>query len=246
MATQQRAHHGIIPAYAGSTSSCRWLGRIQGSSPHTRGARRSGSVHRAVADHPRIRGEHATAVRASSSVGIIPAYAGSTRVDRADVRHTRDHPRIRGEHRATDDPRRRLHRIIPAYAGSTPVAMPAQSTHGIIPAYAGSTAAGRRRQQRPRDHPRIRGEHQIMAAMPLVTDHPRIRGEHSTYRSHRTPMPRDHPRIRGEHRNRLTAVLVDVVGSSPHTRGAPVDLAACRQPVWDHPRIRGEHLASAA
>ncbi|ERH20055.1 hypothetical protein HMPREF0043_00184 [Actinobaculum sp. oral taxon 183 str. F0552] len=32
------------------------------------------------------------------SYGIIPAYAGSTRIRRNRVRRTSDHPRIRGEH----------------------------------------------------------------------------------------------------------------------------------------------------
>ena len=91
---------GIIPAYAGSTTS-----------PRPRLLRRP--------DHPRIRGEHACPVRASAAKvgssphtrgalevgpvdggvgGIIPAYAGSTpTTDAEPSRHT-DHPRIRGEH----------------------------------------------------------------------------------------------------------------------------------------------------
>ena len=55
----------------------------------------------------------------------------------------------------------------------------------------------------------------------------------------------DHPRIRGEH---PIAAKPDnlVMGSSPHTRGAPsfgfrFDLGG-----WDHPRIRGEHFVLAA
>ena len=74
----------------------------------------------------------------------------------------------------------------------------------------------------------------------------------------------DHPRIRGEHRI-VTAVGDDDIGSSPHTRGAPVaELPALAQnriiPAYagstslvmrscclgrDHPRIRGEHDPSS-
>ena len=79
------------------------------------------------------------------------------------------------------------------------------------------------------------------------------------------PMPRadmdwDHPRIRGEHVG-CQVVLLAVVGSSPHTRGAlapdTIELALQRIiPAYagsttharaghcfvsDHPRIRGEH-----
>ena len=70
----------------------------------------------------------------------------------------------------------------------------------------------------------------------------------------------DHPRIRGEHVGGQI-VLLAIVGSSPHTRGAPPQLvdepprariipayagSTSRKPpgldrCWDHPRIRGEH-----
>ena len=91
---------GIIPAYAGSTS--RWT--IPAS---------------AVADHPRIRGEHidinlANTRNPGSSPHtrgarfrlpdvdpgwrIIPAYAGSTVEPSEMLTAQKDHPRIRGEH----------------------------------------------------------------------------------------------------------------------------------------------------
>ena len=73
-------------------------------------------------------------------------------------------------------------------------------------------------------------------------------------------MRTDHPRIRGEHESQVYPVGVNV-GSSPHTRGAPVVVAAPGrlvgiipayagsteansldgQTMADHPRIRGEH-----
>ena len=113
----------IIPAYAGSTSSNTAL------------------CHRAR-DHPRIRGEHDTlekyarSVPGSSphtrgapvgknaipiSVGIIPAYAGSTSHVRGGFGRPADHPRIRGEH--------------------SPQAVSPGGSCGIIPAYAGSTSS---------------------------------------------------------------------------------------------------------
>ena len=113
---------GIIPAYAGSTSSrCVRPGFFLGSSPHTRGAQSlDGMELRREMDHPRIRGEHGRRECGSvRRVGIIPAYAGSTREGlqgesglMGSSPHTRgaltgatrracigrDHPRIRGEH----------------------------------------------------------------------------------------------------------------------------------------------------
>ena len=70
----------------------------------------------------------------------------------------------------------------------------------------------------------------------------------------------DHPRIRGEHL-RFRRVVLELVGSSPHTRGAHVRPYAVLEnrgiipayagstsevvwelvSAWDHPRIRGEH-----
>ena len=94
---------GIIPAYAGSTSTA-----------GTTASRRS--------DHPRIRGEHLLTVscrspREGSSPHtrgarspvvedkvprrIIPAYAGSTHSRHGRYRMVWDHPRIRGEHRGS-------------------------------------------------------------------------------------------------------------------------------------------------
>ena len=134
-------HTGIIPAYAGSTTG-----------PAPRRPRRG--------DHPRIRGEHAStsaglrkfsgssphtrgalpAVFSSCACGgIIPAYAGSTRLRAfADTRR-RDHPRIRGEHCPFPGA------LLP-WTGSSPHTRGAPTpmrlgscSRGIIPAYAGST-----------------------------------------------------------------------------------------------------------
>ena len=172
----------IIPAYAGSTGNPKLCpGTFKGSSPHTRGARPArrkpgaspriipayaGSTARcapswiARRDHPRIRGEHLKFIplRASASgssphtrgahttrhsltphTGIIPAYAGSTRraiaiytTGRGSSPHTRGAPVLARRHPPHQ-------RIIPAYAGSTSTPTPATL--------------------KPRDHPRIRGEH---------------------------------------------------------------------------------------
>ena len=131
------------------------------------------------------------------------------------------------------------------------------------------------------DHPRIRGEH---SPSPTCTPCPggssphtrgaRLGGPRTTPRGRIIPayagstapkpttpavMP-DHPRIRGEH-SRHSAIVGTVVGSSPHTRGAPDGAVSyvtesriipayagstCEtteesSPEPDHPRIRGEH-----
>ena len=151
----------IIPAYAGSTDVFPLAGdivpdhprirgehadRVQraleagGSSPHTRGARRSRGLRR----HRRR---------------IIPAYAGSTTSSPPPAVGPGDHPRIRGEHA-------QMPMAILPWTGSSPHTRGARRAfagpgrrRGIIPAYAGSTPAGLFWRRRDRDHPRIRGEH---------------------------------------------------------------------------------------
>ena len=110
----------------------------------------------------------------------------------------------------------------------------------IIPAYAGSTDRGWQRKPASGDHPRIRGEHDLMAKWfgKIGGSSPHTRGAHADNLHCReasgiipacagsTAMPRspgaasrDHPRIRGEH-IKLTDESETVEGSSPHTRGA--------------------------
>ena len=110
----------------------------------------------------------------------------------------------------------------------------------IIPAYAGSTVRVRRRSSGRRDHPRIRGEHQVLAisgdafegssphtrgALDLLEILPLDDGIIPAYagsthisRSRRSPTT-DHPRIRGEHLP-VAREYRAAPGSSPHTRGA--------------------------
>ena len=152
-----------------------------GSSPHTRGAQ--------------VRAELPAERR-----GIIPAYAGSTRVGVSWTDRRRDHPRIRGEHRSPRKCASSCPRIIPAYAGST--------HRRLGPAEPKS------------DHPRIRGEHRggdIQVPRPSGSS-PHTRGalRHPPRADRRLRIipayagstlgsvgswkfRLDHPRIRGEH-----------------------------------------------
>ena len=153
---------GIIPTCAGSTSSC-------------------GPTYSRRRDHPRMRGEHAAGGRFGQGIwgssphargahrryrlaivpsGIIPACAGSTGAGQARRPAVRNHPHMRGEHTLQS-----------AYCGggngSSPHARGARALvgnrvvlPGIIPACAGSTTPCCRPTSWPRDHPRMRGEHE--------------------------------------------------------------------------------------
>ena len=235
---------------------------VEGSSPHTRGARSS----------------MAYCILRS---GIIPAYAGSTRLWRPCRRRRGDHPRIRGEHRKYQQDKAWRSGSSPHTRGARSGVYRYRRPERIIPAYAGSTAASRRSASKTADHPRIRGEHDLMSSIldRLHGSSPHTRGAPRD-RRHRAPHGRiipayagstvalifkfplhpDHPRIRGEHTPH-PSLPSQTTGSSPHTRGAlhapgaaiaqwriiPAYAGSTRSwaivllTLADHPRIRGEH-----
>ena len=93
------------------------------------------------------------------SSGIIPAYAGSTVEPSEMLTAQKDHPRIRGEHatrRTLGSPRKGSS---PHTRGARHAADERDAVHRIIPAYVGSTSCRVRLGDRGADHPRIRGEH---------------------------------------------------------------------------------------
>ena len=122
--------------------SPRWRPRRtqSGSSPHTRGAPKS--------TRPK-----------TTSPRIIPAYAGSTLYRRRLHRARQDHPRIRGEHSGAALSFWRRKGSSPHTRGAQPRESPGGLSHRIIPAYAGSTSVAVGSCPRSWDHPRIRGEH---------------------------------------------------------------------------------------
>ena len=177
----------------------------------------------------------------STDARIIPAYAGSTRPGRCRPVRRQDHPRIRGEHFF-------IAVLALWWVGSSPHTRGALAFLNvdtvqirIIPAYAGSTASPTWAPTDTMDHPRIRGEHppgdSVWGLLPGSSPHTRgaRRYDLAHHVPHRiipayagsTTLPSnalricsDHPRIRGEHATALT-LPVFVMGSSPHTRGAP-------------------------
>ena len=182
-------------------------------------------------------------VRDLAEDGIIPAYAGSTRIVgarwailRGSSPHTRgapvnpmlcsrslrDHPRIRGEHEREHD------RLRYAY--------------GIIPAYAGSTCrCGQRGPKGQGSSPHTRGAlHNFQAEEFDIRDHPRIRGEHVCREWQGRSADGIIPAYAGSTTSE-TFVSWFMSGSSPHTRGAPRLATHSSTTCRDHPRIRGEH-----
>ena len=194
---------------------------VEGSSPHTRGARSS----------------MAYCILRS---GIIPAYAGSTRLWRPCRRRRGDHPRIRGEHRKYQQDKAWRSGSSPHTRGARSGVYRYRRPERIIPAYAGSTKSTSTAPGTSEDHPRIRGEHApvspgihsgggssphtrgaLLRSSRLRLGHgiiPAYAGSTSDV-SYGCVVVTDHPRIRGEHYLQLM-VSPPFLGSSPHTRGA--------------------------
>ena len=130
-----------------------------GSSPHARGT----PCFHPWRDYP---------------IGIIPACAGNT-VGRPGHRaRTGDHPRMRGEHRR-DQPHRVTTPGSSPHARGTPCnRLDYAASTGIIPACAGNTSTRNETNADARDHPRMRGEHQLRGTLLgfLLGSSPHARG----------------------------------------------------------------------
>ena len=91
---------GIIPAYAGNTfyDGFEYFG--EGDHPRVCGEHFffSDSSSRSRGSSPRMRGTLTQCVVGYDFLGIIPAYAGNTRLARWPVQAVWDHPRVCGEH----------------------------------------------------------------------------------------------------------------------------------------------------
>ena len=154
-------HFGITPAYAGNTVSLFYPQSV-------------------LRDHPRLCGEHFASCRLTFVqpgspplmrgtlfcytfcfllFRITPAYAGNTCDTFLFRPHNQDHPRLCGEHGNQST------QVLPL-RGSPPLMR--GTRHGlnihslrirITPAYAGNTSSYNRNCCRPRDHPRLCGEH---------------------------------------------------------------------------------------
>ena len=99
----QGSYVGIIPAYAGSTSFSVPIPVPFRDHPRVCGEHRPlwQRRHLMAGSSPRMRGAHQRRGRSLPILGIIPAYAGSTRTYHGSCRCNRDHPRVCGEHIAS-------------------------------------------------------------------------------------------------------------------------------------------------
>ena len=169
-------------------------------------------------------------------------------------------PRLRGEHPEAKTRRHTAHGSSPLTRGAPRRPRLLHHVPGLIPAYAGSTPIAGNGIGGCWAHPRLRGEHTGMKTPRgrAVGSSPLTRGALIGVRA-RTPQTA-HPRLRGEHIFSLQLGLA-LLGSSPLTRGArfvfggfvirhrlipayagsTVEFPLFRCLPGAHPRLRGEH-----
>ena len=111
-------------------------------------------------------------------MGIIPAYAGSTSMTMPLSSPCGDHPRVCGEHIDWKGRVVYLGGSSPRMRGAQTQVRVAVHPRGIIPAYAGSTPFRPPTDSRPRDHPRVCGEHHSRreSCRACAGSSPRMRG----------------------------------------------------------------------
>ena len=171
---------GIIPAYAGSTMDDKIAGIEVGDHPRVCGEHVTKAIPKDVdtGSSPRMRGAPVGELRVRAADGIIPAYAGSTRLSLVVRRPRGDHPRVCGEHCS-------LVSAVSIGRGSSPRMRGARGEGGkgarllgIIPAYAGSTNLKHLVGLDFGDHPRVCGEHKYKGEFlyKVKGSSPRMRG----------------------------------------------------------------------
>ena len=134
-------------------------------------------------------------------------------------------------------------------------------TPGITPACAGNTSFGKNSCPINGDHPRMRGEYQMLSLFcsPFLGSPPHARGIHSSnvcdsgftgitpacagnthYRYIDFPVPRGSP---PHARGILSFVCFNATsqGITPACAGNTSLFRRCTEPSWDHPRMRGEY-----
>ena len=152
---------GIIPAYAGSTPMTARTAEMTRDHPRVCGEHHAfmTASRNPSGSSPRMRGAPCDAPGQLRDEGIIPAYAGSTRLSLINNVLIRDHPRVCGEHRLLYLFRFRFRGSSPRMRGALVVEVAGDGDAGIIPAYAGSTISFALMWWAARDHPRVCGEH---------------------------------------------------------------------------------------
>ncbi len=177
---------GIIPAYAGSTTSATTIMPNSGDHPRVCGEHTGHPVGQVGGEgsSPRMRGARQPAPEPVRRPRIIPAYAGSTMSNGIRCKVAGDHPRVCGEHSALDVAADASAGSSPRMRGAHICSRRASRRRRIIPAYAGSTGMAGSPLASHADHPRVCGEHTVHVVQNAFEkgSSPRMRGAPSNWK----------------------------------------------------------------
>ena len=196
---------------------------------------------------PLARGTRRNLGKSESRQGLIPARAGNTGLEIANVPWAGAHPRSRGEHRSPQNRVCRQTGSSPLARGTRGLRAGSDRAMGLIPARAGNTWQVVSRFLSTGAHPRSRGEHEVFLLLnwffagssPLARG-TRCGGQAKASRLGLIParagntvdepdsryVRRAHPRSRGEH-NDVWADVYLMPGSSPLARGTLIWIWIC-------------------
>ena len=179
---------GLIPAWAGKTKYRPGAARSSWAHPRVGGensARFSNEADR-WGSSPRGRGKLDRARAVGVRLGLIPAWAGKTRLCRTLGMTARAHPRVGGENSGARGGDKVGAGSSPRGRGKLAVCRRGMAVVGLIPAWAGKTGFRRRRLRRRGAHPRVGGENTIRPVLVDVSagSSPRGRGKPIISRVH--------------------------------------------------------------
>ena len=137
----KNALYRLIPAYAGSTRYSLFISSSDGAHPRLRGEHLTAValVPIPAGSSPLTRGAHMAQGGITRAYRLIPAYAGSTSAPPMCAASIPAHPRLRGEHRRAVVPRHAVGGSSPLTRGALSPPLPWSPSLRLIPAYAGST-----------------------------------------------------------------------------------------------------------
>ena len=233
----------LIPAWAGKTVPPVTLPGYQGAHPRVGGenANRDNKYQLQKGSSPRGRGKLVPCAGIPGVAGLIPAWAGKTRLGTLTTSRSRAHPRVGGENSRASVGTLLGTGSSPRGRGKPHGARLAPGVSGLIPAWAGKTCKSNPYVLGVRAHPRVGGENLegVVYVRQTLGSSPRGRGKRAggwtvgcgqglipawagKTRRRRTRRRRisAHPRVGGENHFEY-AKPETIKGSSPRGRGKP-------------------------
>ena len=158
---------GLIPAYAGRTTTHTRRVTACWAHPRLRGAHNFSSLEAffKAGSSPLTRGALWLCVPLGKRDRLIPAYAGRTRRALTDRCGHRAHPRLRGAHDYFDLQVDELEGSSPLTRGALQPGQGVPLVLGLIPAYAGRTLKCNGLSINTGAHPRLRGAHDMLGVV---------------------------------------------------------------------------------